>query len=242
MDDKRRVLVVEDEESIRRGVCDLLAYHGYQPTGASRGDEGLALATSRGWGLVVLDLMLPGVDGLEVCRRVRAAVPALPILMLTAKGAEDDVVAGLEAGADDYVTKPFSVRELLARVEALMRRSLHLGAPPARFAFGPWTVDPRNRVAEAAGRHVELTDREVDLLALFARQAGQVVSRETLLQSVWGVARPDELFTRTVDVHVAKLRRKIDPPHGPSLLETVRGAGYRATAAAAAAVPPQVAG
>ena len=227
MDEKRQVLVVEDEEAIRRGVCDLLVFHGYQPTAAGRGDDGLALALARGWGLVILDLMLPGMNGLDVCRRLRAAVPAVPILMLTAKGAEDDVVAGLEAGADDYVTKPFSVRELMARVEALMRRSLHLGAPPASFPFGPWTVDPRNRVATADGRRVELTGREVDLLALFSRQRGQVVSRETLLQSVWGVARPDELFTRTVDVHVAKLRKKIDRPRGPSLLETVRGAGYR---------------
>jgi two-component system response regulator RegX3 len=229
VEEKRQVLVVEDEEAIRRGVCDLLVFHGYLPIAASRGDEGLALALSRGWGLVILDLMLPGINGLDVCRRLRAAVPAVPILMLTAKGAEDDVVAGLEAGADDYVTKPFSVRELMARVEALMRRSLHLGAPPACFSFGPWTVDPRNRMAEADGRQVQLTDREVDLLALFSRQRGQVVSRETLLQSVWGVARPDELFTRTVDVHIAKLRKKIDRPRGPSLLETVRGAGYRAS-------------
>jgi two-component system response regulator RegX3 len=229
VDEKRHVLVVEDEESIRRGVCDLLAFHGYLPTPASRGDDGLALALARSWGLVVLDLMLPGMNGLDVCRRLRAAVPAVPLLMLTAKGSEEDVVAGLEAGADDYVTKPFSVRELMARVDALMRRSLHLGAPPASFAFGPWTVDPKNRVASCDGRSVELTDREVDLLALFARQRGQVVSRETLLQSVWGVARPDELFTRTVDVHVAKLRKKVDPPRGPSLLATVRGAGYRAS-------------
>ena len=226
-DAKLRILVVEDEESIRGGLCDVLAYHGYAPTAVETGEEGLDVGRREELALVILDLMLPGIHGLEVCRRLRDERPGLPILMLTAKGSEDDVVRGLRAGADDYVTKPFSIRELVARVEALLRRSGAFDEDPESFAFGPWQVDANGLRAVGGGRAENLTRRELELLALFAREAGRVVSRRTLLREVWGFVNADEIETRTVDVHIAKLRRKIDGC-GRSLIETVRGVGYRA--------------
>ncbi len=226
--DKLKILVVEDEEAIRGGLADVLVYHGYAPTAVETGEEGLELGLGERFALVILDLMLPGIHGLEVCRRLRQRLPALPILMLTAKGAEDDVVRGLRAGADDYVTKPFSIRELVARVEALLRRSGELRRAEESFAFGPWQVDANGLAAADGERSLHLTRREVDLLALFAREAGRVVSRRTLLQEVWGFAHPEGIETRTVDVHIAKLRKKIDRGRAGSLIETVRGAGYRA--------------
>ncbi len=227
MSTKARILVVEDEESIRGGLCDVLVYHGWLPTAVESGEEGLEKGLAEKFDLVLLDLMLPGLSGLDVCRRLREKIPALPILMLTAKGSEDDVVQGFRCGADDYVTKPFSIRELVARVEALLRRAGGLEADEG-FDFGPWQVDAAGLCAAAGGRTIRLTRREVDLLRLFGRQTGRVVSRRTLLQQVWGLIHVDEIETRTVDVHIAKLRKKIDSGEGASLIETVRGAGYRA--------------
>ena len=228
MSSKARILVVEDEASIRGGLCDVLVYHGWDPSAVESGEEGLERGLREKFDLVILDLMLPGLSGLDVCRRLRDRLPALPILMLTAKGSEDDVVKGLRCGADDYVTKPFSVRELVARVEALLRRS-GVGAPGERFEFGPWEVDAEGLCASAGEGTIQLTQREVELLRIFSQQAGRVVSRRTLLQQVWGLINVDEIETRTVDVHIAKLRKKIDlDAAGVSMLETVRGAGYRA--------------
>ncbi|MCP4663090.1 MAG: response regulator transcription factor [bacterium] len=227
-DPKIRILIVEDEESIRDGLCDVLAYHGWAPAAVESGEEGLERGLAESFGLVVLDVMLPGLDGFEVCRRLRRERPRLPILMLTAKGAEDDVVCGLRCGADDYVTKPFSVRELVARVEALLRRSGQLDPPPETLSFGPWEIDVAGLEARAGERTIELTPRELELLRVFASDSGRVVSRRKLLQEVWGMARVDGIETRTVDVHIAKLRKKIDLT-ARSLIETVRGAGYRAT-------------
>ena len=224
---RTRILVVEDEESIRGGLCDVLAYHGWEPTAVESGEEGLDRGLRERFELVILDLMLPGLSGLDVCRRLRDQIPALPILMLTAKGSEDDIVHGLRCGADDYVTKPFSVRELVARVEALLRRSQ--GAAPETFTFGPWEVDAAGLRATAADEGtIHLSSREVDLLRIFGQQADRVVSRRTLLQDVWGLINVDEIETRTVDVHIAKLRKKIDVGE-KSMIETVRGVGYRAT-------------
>ncbi len=226
MSTKARILVVEDEEAIRGGLCDVLVYHGWDPAAVESGEEGLERGLGEKFDLVILDLMLPGLSGLDVCSRLREKIPALPILMLTAKGSEDDVVKGLRCGADDYVTKPFSVRELVARVEALLRRA-GAGSADERFDFGPWDVDAAGLCAAAGSRTIQLTRREVDLLRLFGRQAGRVLSRRALLQQVWGLVNVDEIETRTVDVHVAKLRKKIDSG-GASMIETVRGAGYRA--------------
>ena len=225
--DKLRVLVVEDEESIRGGLCDLLAFHGYLPEAVGTGEEGLARALEGDFHLVLLDIMLPGLSGLDVCARLREQLPGVQILMLTAKGSEDDVVAGLRAGADDYVSKPFSVRELSARVAVLARRAEARRRPQSTFRFGPWTVDADGLRALSGEREVALSSREVALLDLFARERGRVVSRRRLLEEVWDMRNVQDIETRTVDVHIAKLRRKIDAPEGASLIETVRGAGYR---------------
>jgi DNA-binding response OmpR family regulator len=222
------VLVVEDEESIRRGLCDVLAFHGHAPEGVERGDEGLRRALTNQHALVILDVMLPGMNGFDICREIRTQLPRIPILMLTARGAEPDVLEGFRAGADDYVTKPFSVAELMARVDALLRRS---GALPEEadeqpFCFGDWRVEPSALRAHRGSRSVELTRREASLLALFAREAGRILSRRRLLREIWGFGDPERIETRTVDMHVAKLRKKLDAV-GDALIETVRGEGYR---------------
>jgi DNA-binding response OmpR family regulator len=224
--EKIPVLLVEDEENIREGICDVLTYHGFAASAVESGEEGLNRAVAGEYALVILDVMLPGMDGFEVCRKLREKVPAQPILMLTAKGSEDDVVEGFKCGADDYVTKPFSIRELVARVEALLRRAGKLGCSQGTFSFGPWQVDEATLRATAGDRGVDLTPRELGLLSLFSREKGRIVSRRTLLQEVWGMAQADAVQTRTVDMHIAKLRKKIDLD-GDSTIETVRGAGYR---------------
>jgi len=221
------VLVVEDEAAIRSGLCDVLAFRGHRPEGVERGDDGLAAALERRHDLVILDLMLPGLSGFDVCERLRAGGVEVPVLMLTARGSEDDVLHGFRVGADDYVTKPFSVAQLMARVDALLRRS---GAPPPpveRFGFGGWEVDAGELAARRDDAAVELSRREVDVLALFARERGRIVSRRLLLREIWGYPDPDRVETRAVDMLIVKLRRKLDPPGRESWLETVRGEGYR---------------
>ncbi len=224
---RARILVVEDEPAIRRGLCDVLAWHGFAPTPVETGEEGLEQARGPEIDLVLLDVMLPGVSGFEVCRALREERPELPILLLTARGAEADVLEGFACGSDDYVTKPFSVSEIVARVEALLRRSGRDGAsvtPP--FSIGRWEVEPARLVAHRDGVEVALTRRELALLSLLARERGRIVSRGTLLREVWQCPRPERLETRTVDVHVAKLRRKLGDGQR-LLIETVRGEGYR---------------
>ena len=227
MDAKLPILVVEDESVIAAGVCDVLAYRGYAPTAIGTGEEGLRRALGGRYALVVLDVMLPGLSGFEVCRELRAKRPELAILMLTARGAESDVLEGFRCGADDYVTKPFSVAELMARIEALLRRAGRLEPADTRpFVLAGWTIDPAARAASDGSRSVELTPREVSMLALFARDRGRIVSRRALLLEVWGMSHVENVHTRTVDVHVGKLRKKLGMSEdGP--LETVRGEGYR---------------
>jgi len=221
------ILVVEDEEAIRRGVCDVMAFHGHLPTGVATGDEGLRQGMDPRFELVILDIMLPGRSGFDVCTELRAARPQLPILMLTARGSEEDVLRGFACGSDDYVTKPFSVAELVARVEALLRRTGKLArAKPAPFAVGAWRVDPETLRAEREGESVGLSRLEFDLLALLARESGRIVSRRMLLQEVWGYDTPERVETRTIDVHVANLRKRLGD-EGRRRIETVRGEGYR---------------
>jgi DNA-binding response OmpR family regulator len=224
--EKAPILVVEDEPAIRTGLCDVLAYHGHAPDGVDSGEEGLRRALATPYALVLLDVMLPGLSGFDVCRELRAARPAQAILMLTARGAETDVLEGFRCGADDYVTKPFSVAELVARVEALLRRTAGPVADPPPFAFGAWRVDPAARTAASDGTTVPLSSREVALLALLARERGRIVSRRRLLLEVWGLQHVDGIETRTVDVHIAKLRKKIGAGEREPI-ETVRGEGYR---------------
>lgn len=221
------VLVVEDDDAIRRGVCDVLAFHGYLPTGVATGGEGVARGMDSRFALVILDVMLPEKSGFDVCSELRGARPQLPILMLTARGSEADVLRGFSCGSDDYVIKPFSVAELVARVDALLRRS-GKGArdAPASFAVGAWIVDPARRVAESDGLCVGLSRLEIDLLALLVREEGRVVSRGTLLREVWGYDAAERIETRTVDVHVSNLRKRLGD-EGRRRIETVRGEGYR---------------
>jgi len=226
---KRRILIVEDDAHIALGLEELLKTEGYDVRGCSRGDE--ALAAVRSWlpALVVLDVMLPGLNGYDVCRRLRAERFAFPILMLTAKGQELDKVVGLELGADDYVTKPFSVRELVARIQALLRRSSgpEIGdAGTEVFRIGDCEVDGR-RLELRRGEVVEaLTQREFRLLQLFRTHAGEVLSRDRLLNEAWGHGYYGT--TRTLDQVMVHLRRKLgDRAEQPRHLLTVHGVGYR---------------
>jgi two-component system response regulator RegX3 len=230
-DSKIAVLVVEDEEPIRTGLCDVLTFHGYRADAVERGDEGLARARDGSHALVLLDVMLPGLSGFDVCAELRASGCQTPVLMLTARGAEEDVLRGFRSGADDYVVKPFSVAELTARVEALLRRSGALDrveVRPERFSFGDWKVDVPSLCARHGDtdRAIDLTARDVEILALLSREAGRIVSRRVLLAEVWGYPDPDRVETRSVDMHIAKLRKKLGAG-ATRWIETVRGAGYR---------------
>jgi phosphate regulon transcriptional regulator PhoB len=221
-----RVLIVEDEPDIR----DLLAFHlerdGYQVTRATTGSEALRQVRATPPDLVILDLMLPEMDGLEVCRRLRTdgATAGLPVIMLTAKGDEVDRVVGLEIGADDYIVKPFSPKEVLARVRAVLRRA----RPPASSApltVGGIVLDGATHHATVAGQPLTLTPKEFDLLRALLEARGRVLSREFLLDRVWGYARASEIESRTVDVHVRRLRAKLGA-EGERIL-TVKNVGYR---------------
>ena len=223
------ILVIEDEAAIRNGLCDVLAFHGHQPLGVERGDDGLTEGLRDRHALVLLDIMLPGLSGFEICEKLREALPRLPILILTARGAEQDILRGFRCGADDYVTKPFSIAELMARVEALLRRTGRLESEQQcrePFDFGRWSIDPIELRASDGVEQRELTRREIELLTALMRQAGHIVSRRSLLNEVWGYPDPDRVETRTVDMHIAKLRKKLDRD-GHSLIETIRGEGYR---------------
>jgi len=230
------VLVVEDEESLLQTLRYNLSRAGHAVRLCTDGSVGLEMALEKPPDLLVLDLMLPGVDGLEICRRVRAevanpAVSHVPILILTARDEEIDKVVGLEVGADDYLTKPFSMHELLARVKALLRRADMAAAPrdaPARLESGDLVVEMGARRAVLGGSEVQLKPREFDLLAYFMRYPGQVLKRDRLLRNVWGYESAGD--TRTVDVHVRWLRGKIESDaNNPTRIQTVRGVGYMFT-------------
>ena len=219
------VLIVEDDPTLLRGLKDNFERRGYTVQTASNGEVGLRLALESGVDLVVLDIMLPGINGFEICRQVRAAELDMPILMLTAKGQEEDVIRGLELGADDYVTKPFSIKELLARCAAFLRR--HRAAPPPQvFTFGDCTLDLGSHQLFRDGEEVALSPKEFRLLELFVQRAGRALTRDQILQAVWG---SDILVTtRSVDRCVTTLRAKIEPdPRRPSLIRTIRDVGYR---------------
>ena len=220
-----RILIVDDEPEILRGLEDNLRFEGYQTVSATNGEDGLALALSDAPDLVLLDIMMPKLSGWDVCRELRRKGIDVPVIMLTARGAEADRVLGLELGADDYVTKPFSLRELLARVRAVLRRP-----GPRRkfeeFAFGDVRIRLRGRQVFKAGGEVRLTRKEFDLLVFLVEHRGEVVTREWLLDEVWGYERFPT--TRTVDTHVLRLRRKFEAdPDRPAWIRTVHGQGYK---------------
>jgi two-component system OmpR family response regulator len=218
-----RVLVVEDHhrmaDLIRRGLEE----DGYVADLASSGEDGLWMATEQPYDAIVLDIMLPGIDGFDVCRSLRAAGCWAPVLMLTAKDAVEDRVRGLDSGADDYLTKPFGLDELLARVRALLRRGAV--ARPAILRVGDLALDPARHTVERRGERVDLTAKEFSLLECFMRHAGDVMTRSDLIDHVWDFAFEGD--SNVVDVYVRYLREKIDRPFGLASLETVRGAGYR---------------
>jgi len=224
-----RILVVEDDPSIRMGLEDTLAAKGYQVEVVGRGGDGAERALSGKYELVVLDVMLPDIDGFEVLRRIRASRgPArrLPVIMLSARGAELDRVRGLELGADDYVTKPFSLMELLARVASVLRRAHGESTEPVGLAFGDIEIDLVGQVCTRAGKRIELPSRAFAILKVFARRPGEVVGRDVLLDEAWGYE--DYPNTRTVDNHLVKLRRALeDEPDKPRWLVTIHGAGYK---------------
>ena len=226
-----RVLIVEDEPDIRELVVHHLKRDGYLVSAASSGEEALRQVQAAAPDLVLLDLMMPEMDGLEVCRRLRQdpATVSLPIVMLTAKGDEVDRILGLEIGADDYIVKPFSPKELLARVRAVLRRSRQVpgGAP---LSLGALSIDLGTHTASVGGRALALTPKEFDLLRALVEARGRVLSREFLLDRVWGYARAGEIESRTVDVHVRRLRVKLGP-EGRRIL-TVKSVGYRLDTAA----------
>jgi DNA-binding response OmpR family regulator len=221
---KPRVLVVEDEHSIARGLCDVLSFRGYTVEHAADGSAALTACAAQRFDLVLLDVMLPELDGLSVCQQLRQRGEQVPVIMLTAKGSEDDIVRGFEAGADDYVTKPFSVRELLARVHARLLRSGKVSSES--FQAGAFEVDPTRSSARCDGAEIALTKREVMILKLLADEPGRIVSRRVLLREAWEMNNTEHVETRTVDMHIAKLRKKLGK-RADGLVETVRGQGYR---------------
>ena len=219
-----RILVVEDEAGLREGLIDLLQGDGHEVTAVIDGATAAATGIAESWDLVVLDLMLPRMNGMDVCRKLRGARPGMPILMLTARGSEDDKVRGLGEGADDYVTKPFSPRELLARVRALLRRaSPEASEDPIEIAG--LRLEPSTFRVYAGEHPLELSPTEFRLLHFFMRNPDRVLSRTRLLDNVWG----DHVYIeeRTVDVHIRRLRLALSPGGHDRLIETVRGGGYR---------------
>ena len=223
----RRALVVEDDAAIRRGVCDMLRYHGFEVQEAADGNEGLEQARTAEVDVVLLDLILPGTLGLEILEQVRNARPTLPIIIMTAKGEEADRIKGLKLGADDYVVKPFSIKELIARIEAVLRRSPERPSDVKKVNIPGAVVDlGRSEVKFKDGTRNELSEREVELLGYLARNRGRAISRDEILQRVWRI-EPRGMDTRTIDMHIARLREKLrDDPAEPEIILTVRGKGY----------------
>jgi len=229
MQRKIRILVVEDEAAIRAGLLDLLVFHGYEPEGVADGGAGLQKALDGTFDLVLLDVMLPGMNGFDVCNGIRDRDRDLPIIMLTAKNDDADIIQGLSLGADDYVAKPFSVTQLVLRVQAVLRRSRIGIEREELLRLGDEVeIDLRNRSGRRGDETLTFTRREIEILQYLDAHGERPVSREELLAKVWGYAKDLGIETRTVDIHVAKLRRKLErDPAVPRYLVTVRGAGYR---------------
>lgn len=218
-----RLLIVEDDEKTVRALASGLTREGFAVSTARTGEEGFFLLNTESFDLVVLDWMLPGRDGVEILKTLRARGARMPVLLLTARDAVEDRVQGLESGADDYLVKPFAFPELLARIRSLLRR---VTAEPLRRTLADLVVDLETRRAWRAGRALELTPREFDLLAYLARQPNQVVTREMLAKDVWRETNRATPLDNVIDVHVAHLRRKVDEGHPVKLIQTVRGVGF----------------
>jgi DNA-binding response OmpR family regulator len=223
---KARILVVEDDTALLRGLLDVLVFNGYEVKGVEDGGMGLRVALDEQFDLILLDVMLPTRDGFSICQEIRKLKPTQGIILITAKGAENDIVTGFKAGADDYITKPFSLREVLVRIEAVLRRTgKNLGDEEVdcRGIF----FDGKNLIARTKDQSVELTRREMDIVIYLHRHKGRIVGKKELLTEVWHYADAD-IETRTVDIHMLKLRKKISALIGDTpLITTIRGEGYR---------------
>src|SRR6187431_2161851 len=223
---KSKILIVEDEPAMVAGLRDNFEYEGYEVISAEDGASGLDKALSDNPDLVVLDVMMPRMSGLDVCKQLKAKRPSVPIIMLTARGQEIDKVVGLELGADDYVTKPFSIRELLARVRAILRRTDGTKKRLSRYRFADVELDFETYRAKKAGEPLDMSPREFELLRYLIERKGETVSRDRLLEDVWGYESYPS--TRTVDTHIAKLRAKIgDSGSEPRHILTIHGMGYK---------------
>lgn len=223
---KASILVVEDDPAILGGLLDVLVFNGYESAGTEDGAEGLKMALERDFDLIVLDIMLPSLDGLFVCRTIREKKPTQGIIMLTAKGAEEDVINGFKAGADDYVSKPFSLREFMVRLEAVLRR-LGKSTGDEEIRVRNLVFSGKTLTASDGDQSMELTRREMDILLYLHRHQDRIVSKKELLTEVWNYTDPD-IETRTVDIHILKLRKKITSlSPETSIIQTIRGEGYR---------------
>jgi DNA-binding response OmpR family regulator len=221
-----KILIVEDEPNMVAGLRDNFEYEGYQVITAADGVEGLERALAESPDLVVLDVMMPRMSGLDVCKQLKARRASLPIIMLTARGQEVDKVVGLELGADDYVTKPFSIRELLARVKAVLRRTQTVPREQERLSFGDVDVNLRTHQVQRNGKSVEFSAKEFELLKYFLCHPEETLSRDRLLDEVWGYEHYPT--TRTIDAHIVRLRQKLEPnPEQPRFILTIHGVGYK---------------
>jgi DNA-binding response OmpR family regulator len=223
---KTRILIIEDEPAMVAGLRDNFEYEGYEVISADDGVAGLERVFADDPDLVVLDVMMPRMSGLDVCKQIKAGRPSVPVIMLTARGQEIDKVVGLELGADDYVTKPFSIRELMARIKAVLRRVPPQPAAPQVFRFGDVEVNTRSNEVRRSGTPVELSTKEFALLSYFVSHPGETLSRDRLLDAVWGYQNYPN--TRTIDTHIVHLRQKLEPePEEPRFILTVHGIGYK---------------
>ncbi len=223
---KARILVVEDDPALLRGLLDVLVYNGYEVKGVEDGGQGLNAGLKEAFDLILLDVMLPTLDGFSICKEVRKEKPGQGIIIITAKGSEDDIVTGFNAGADDYISKPFSLREVMVRVEAVLRRT---GKNPGdvEIRFRDIFFDGKNLIAEYQEQTLELTRKEMDIIAYLHRYRDRIVTKKELLTEVWQYADAD-IETRTVDIHMLKLRKKIARLIGDTpFVTTIRGEGYR---------------
>jgi len=221
-----RILVVEDEPNMVAGLRDNFEFEGYEVVTAPDGVTGLERALTESPDLVILDVMMPRMSGLEVCKQLKSRKPSLPIIMLTARGQEVDKVVGLELGADDYVTKPFSIRELLARIKAVLRRAKPAARQQEKYSFGEIELDTRSCQVSRKGRQLDFSSKEFELLKYFLSHPGETLTRDRLLEEVWGYDRFPT--TRTVDAHIVRLRQKVEPrPEEPRFILTVHGTGYK---------------
>jgi two-component system response regulator RegX3 len=229
MHHKPRILIIEDEKAIRTGLVDVFVYHGFAVDSASEGPEGLQKALTGTFDMILLDIMLPGMNGFDICNHIREQDKDQPIIMLTAKTSDEDIVHGLTLGADDYVAKPFSVAQLVLRVQAVLRRSSNSKANQHTIRLGNLVeIDIRNLCGKRDNQPLSFTRREMEIIVYLHSHRERPVSREELLNKVWGYAKNADIETRTVDIHIAKLRRKIEADSAkPDFLTTVRGAGYR---------------